>query len=204
MYVIQNTRNGTYLDEKLQWRKDIANAQFFKTAGGAQNHIQHAYKPWLRKHPMAPGEKELKVVPLRDAEEPAPLAESSAESFTMGLASRIDAQRLKTQFEDLVEVYGSLLKYAEDEKRDILHKIELEQKLSAPERASLFKRLREVLIYRRQCKDMCEYLEKYRKTGFLEACARLEEANCAFAEHLQNRTYRPKILMELFEKEAAS
>lgn len=200
-FVIQNTRNGTYLDDKLQWRSDIANGMAFKSPGAAQNYVQHTYKPWLRKHPAAPSEKELEIVPLRAGPEKAALADDGAEDMSVSITSRVDAEKLKTQFRDLVEIYNSLLKYAEEEKTDVLHKIELEEKLNAPQRASLFKRLREVLIYRRQCKDMVAYLREYEKTGVLEAFSKLEEANETFARHLRERKYQPRILTELFEKE---
>lgn len=202
-FVIQNTRNGTYLDHRFQWRTDVANAMTFKSSGAVTNYLQHTYRPWLRKHPMAPGEKELQPVPLRSTEEKAALTEEAVENFTDKLASQTDAERMRSQFEDLRDIYASLLKYAEDEKLDVLHKIELEEKMDAAQRASLFKRLREVLKYRRQCKDMCEYLRQYEQSGILEANAKLEAMNKAFAEYLQKRNYTPRILTELFQNSPA-
>ena len=205
MYVIRN-KTGTYLKHQLdggmpvEWRTDVNRATMFKTTGAAMNFIQHNYKPFARKYASAPPAGDLAVVPLTvDTEEtdkaPAPMGQ-----VTERIRSAIHTDALRQSITDLKETYASLLSYANQEKQDVLHKIELDGHLDAAQRAVLFKRLREILIYRRKCKDNLRYLEEYEATGFVEACARLEKMNREFSEMLESRRYIPRILTELFEK----
>lgn len=205
-YVIQNKRSGTYIQtqtgNKLSclWRANVEDATEFKTAGAAQNFILHNYTGFAKKNPAAPPVKELEIIPLMTQEEKTEQELLPMRSMVDYLDTVVRAEEIRRQLTELYDVYSTMLSYADLERNDILHKIELEEKISAPDRMVLFKRLREVLVHRRKCKDMCAYLQQYETSGFLEACAKLEEMNRDFAHNLEARTYKPRVLTELFEK----
>lgn len=205
-YVIQNKRTGTYIQTetgaklKCFWRMNIEDATVFKTPGSAQNFILRNYTPFAKKNRAAPAVEELEVVPLQTQQEKEPKIAVPMRHISEYLYNVVRVSEMKKQIKDLSAVYTSMLDYAQQEEKDILHKIELDDHLNAAQRATLFKRLREVLIHRRKCIDVCRYLTQYENSGFLEACEKLEKMNQDFVRNLESRKYVPRVLTELFQK----
>ena len=218
-YIIKNNERDTYLVYNLNgglnihWTKNAETASKFDSMGKAQNFLLHNYRPYLKKSKQQ--EEDMKVIELFPekkpiAEEPRketpapanpkPRAEiNTFEEARTCLDSLPSPGQLAAQINGLMKYASDVLSLADQEKNDILHKIELEEKLNAAQRAMLFKQLREILQWRRTCKDLVALLRQYNESGFVTACVRLDAKLENFREQLANREYTPRILLDLFE-----
>lgn len=223
-YIIKNNERDTYLVYNLNgglnihWTKNAETASKFDSMGKAQNFLLHNYRPYLKKSKQQ--EEDMKVIELFPekktiAEEPRketpapanpkPRAEiNTFEEARTCLDSLPSPGQLAAQINGLMKYASDVLSLADQEKNDILHKIELEEKLNAAQRAMLFKQLREILQWRRTCKDMVALLRQYNESGFVTACVRLDAKLDNFREQLANREYTPRILLDLFEDSPAA
>lgn len=224
-YIIKNNERDTYLVFNLNgglnihWTKNAETASKFDSMGKAQNFLLHNYRPYLKKSKQP--EEDMKVIELfpekREpiAEEPnrkdpvpvkpQPRAEINTYAEAQSALDKLPSPgQLAAQIKGLMKYASDVLNLADQEKNDILHKIELEEKLNAAQRAMLFKQLREILQWRRTCKDMVALLNQYEESGFVTACVRLDAKLENFREQLANREYTPRILLDLFEDSPAA
>lgn len=199
-YIIKNNEKDTYLVYNLvgglsiYWTKNAESASSFLTEGKAQNFILHNYKAYVRRKKVT--EESISIVTLSEVQHPVEVnTYAEAQEQLDNLPS---PGELASQIKALMKYAGNVLSLADQEKNDILHKIELEEKLNAAERAMLFKQLREILQWRRTCKDMVAFLNQYTESGFLTACERLDAKLANFREQMASRVYTPRVLTDLF------
>lgn len=98
----------------------------------------------------------------------------------------------------LCRFFEAAHRQANMELTDIMHKIELDDHMSAAHRAMLFKRLRQTLRTRRVAKDNRKRLNLYYEAGVVGAAYKYGNISRACEDRLANRKYAPRALPELF------
>ena len=224
MYVIRNEDNARYLKYDLRnglnirWVPEPQHASRFVTVGKARNFLVNNYRGYQKRIPTASSvkveeleqcrsdapQREQPVLPAgRSGQEEASGAQvieirtrSEAEACLAGLPSLV---LLEQQILAMKRYYSNVLSLADQERNDLLLKIELDDRMNAADRAVLFKHLRETLRWRRTCKNMLELIHTCETSGFLDACRRLEEGMESVKQEIRNRRYAPRVLTDLFE-----
>ena len=119
------------------------------------------------------------------------------------LESLPNFDRVGREVRMLCKYFDGLMSENDGKVNDYLHKIELGERMSAADRAVLFKRLQETLRQRRTVKNIRKKLNLYYETSLLYSIDRFVRVNQALDERMANATYMPRVLTELFEDKRA-
>lgn len=97
----------------------------------------------------------------------------------------------------LLAYYADQVRMADKAQEDMLHKIEFSN-VNVVDGFKLYKALQEIRQRRRQCKDVCDMLGTIHKSGTVSSLMNLQGQMTKYQEHLETRTYSPRILSDLF------
>lgn len=97
----------------------------------------------------------------------------------------------------LLAYYADQVRVADKSQEDMLHKIELSN-VNVVDGFKLYKALQEIRQRRRQCKDICDMLGTIHKSGTVSSLMNMQNQMTKYQEHLETRTYNPRILSDLF------
>lgn len=196
-YVIYNKAINKYFpvnrgDQK--WEDSIDNAGKFSSVEAAQNHIVKS------NHPMFKGflkddfeirpleEKKQEIVTLTDEE-----ADVAFNNFTAAVDLLNDGM---DHIISLIAHYNQELSKCDMMESDILHKIEFEN-ISGFTAVQLCKKLKEIRIKRRECKDRMDFFKRIKDGGGMK----LVETINQYSSNLENRSYSVRFLTEIFNGE---
>lgn len=97
----------------------------------------------------------------------------------------------------LLAYYADQVRVADKAQEDMLHKIEFSN-VNVVDGFKLYKSLQEIRQRRRQCKDICDMLGIIHKSGTVSSLMNLQGQITKYHDHLETRTYSPRILEDLF------
>lgn len=97
----------------------------------------------------------------------------------------------------LMGYYAEQISVADKAQEDLLHKVEFSH-ANVVDGYRIYKDLQTVRQRRRQCKDICDMLGTVHKSGTISSLINLQNAMKRYQEHIENRTYTPRVLLDLF------
>lgn len=206
-YVIRHCESGKYLSlvklrNEAVW-VDLDKAHRFSDRQKVDNFMRmnfnNAVKGQIRK-------SEVEILPCDTAHMPfdssgtlrAEITEEQANVYLDTLPDMI-GQMYETGriMRVLLSYYSDQVRVADKAQEDMLHKIEFTN-ANVVDGFKLYKALQEIRQRRRQCKDVCDMLGTIHRSGTVSSLMNLQNEMTKYHEHLETRTYTPRILEELF------
>lgn len=212
-YVIRHCESGKYLSlvklrNEAVW-VDLNKAHRFSDRQKVDNFMRmnfnNAVKGQIRK-------SEVEILPCDTAHMPfdssgtlrAEITEEQANVYLDTLPDMI-GQMYETGriMRVLLSYYSDQVRVADKAQEDMLHKIEFTN-ANVVDGFKLYKALQEIRQRRRQCKDVCDMLGTIHRSGTVSSLMNLQNEMTKYHEHLETRTYTPRILEELFNTVASA
>lgn len=213
-YVVRHCETGKYLSliklrNEAVW-VDVAKAHRFSDKQKVDNFMRMnfsgAVKGQIKK-------SEVEVLPCDTQHNPfegdvavsrAEITEKQANAYLNSLPDMI-GQMYETGhiMRVLLSYYSDQVRVADKAQEDMLHKIEFSN-VNVVDGFKLYKALQEIRQRRRQCKDICDMLGIIHRSGVASGLMNLQDEMNKHQEHLETRTYTPRILEELFNTVASA
>lgn len=209
-YVIRNILTGKYLSlvklkNEAVW-VDLDKAHRFSDRAKVDNFMRMNFNNAVKGQF---GKAEMEILPCDEQSIPFESGGSSA-----NISAEITEEQANKYLDSLPDLIGQmyetgrivrvLLAYYADQVRvadkaqeDMLHKIEFSN-VNVVDGFKLYKALQEIRQRRRQCKDVCDMLGTIHKSGTVSSLMNLQGQMTKYQEHLETRTYSPRILSDLF------
>lgn len=212
-YVIRHCESGQYLSlvklrNEAVW-VDLSKAHRFSDRQKVDNFMRmnfnNAVKSQIRKSevevlPCDPGHMPFDAADAIKAE----ITEEQANTYLNTLPDLI-GQMYETGriMRVLLSYYSDQVRVADKAQEDMLHKIEFSN-VNVVDGFKLYKALQEIRQRRRQCKDICDMLGTIHRSGTVSSLMNLQDEMTKHQEHMETRTYTPRILEELFNTVASA
>lgn len=188
-------------DSGVDWVKEKENASHFKKEGGAKEQLK-AHASFYFDAVVLPAtinnEVEEKESSFIDNNEVEDVAMSSEEAHKRIDNIREGANLIASStvnFMELLKFWHEEQKRCDQETQDILHKIELSEITNLVDGWKLMKMLQDVRRRRREAKDNFTFLQTLEEHGLSKMGQKVRACNY----NLEHRTYRPRVLTELFQ-----
>lgn len=209
-YVIRNILTGKYLSlvklkNEAVW-VDLDKAHRFSDRAKVDNFMRMNFNNAVRGQF---GKAEMEILPCDEQSIPfesgegganisAEITEEQANKYLDSLPDLI-GQMYETGriMRVLLAYYADQVRVADKAQEDMLHKIEFSN-VNVVDGFKLYKSLQEIRQRRRQCKDICDMLGIIHKSGTVSSLMNLQGQITKYHDHLETRTYSPRILEDLF------
>lgn len=200
-YIIRLKRNETYLATtpppiRAVW-VDWEAAHRFNSEQKAKNFMAHNFRSCVEGK-ISPEEVELLPCdrvgrPIQDGDLVIQ-SEEEATRYLEALSKDITALCGTAKIvRGLYNYYSDQLSVADQTQEDMLHQIEFVT-ANASVGYKMYKSLHDLRLRRRQCKDICGYLDLFTEAGLTENLNGLESAIEAYRIGLEARVYKPRVL----------
>lgn len=186
-FVIYNSEKNEYFRAAGTpgWTKSQDKASKYKSRETAEDEIRNRKKFF-----------ELVTVELTVVEyhsQPAEIEENGQELFNQILSAATELGKCSNNIAGINRYFNETLSEYDKMQEDILHKIEFTPQVGVTS-LRLMKQLREIRIKRREIKDAIALLAVMSDTNIIGKIQ-------AYEYLLENRTYKPRVLKELFKED---
>ena len=184
-FVIYNKEKDEYFRASVPgWTKKKAEATKYKSRQTAEDELRN------RKQFFSIVTVELTIVEYNTQAE---IEENGEELFNQILSAATELGKCSNNIAGINRYFNETLSEYDKMQEDILHKIEFTPQVGITS-LRLMKQLREVRIKRREIKDAIALLAVMSDTNIIGKIQ-------AYEYLLENRTYKPRVLKELFEED---